>query len=511
MSRPINVTCALDAYKSAFSEIETLRQHLQQLGYDTPRQNYTFEPPEKVQVNGTAESRPVEVSRPDSGAQSALESARPLAPKPSKLAGVNNPSSYKRKHDGIESINQYGEANGTIIEPRATSRDLMPPPLSRTYPKAQEHGGGDTRLERPQAPTSRPPFMGLVRDDKKNPRLPVREHDSRHLAIPHRSETPHGRCDPIAVPEYPVVNRSFGSESPAKSANFLCESQTTSRMNQDRAGVKPFSRRSIDSPTKDTRTLNQPLNAQMGRPSHFGHFHSRSLAMRSDRVPERAIFPQHYRPFDPIQQSFDISRASPETSFPQKPDWSSSLPAQSPFFGHDRTKVRPLTMLRPPTRGDVMSRAHGRYQDHSVRPHHRLDTMRDEGRYQVPTSSLSRRAEQRCWDAGQRTYPTQIQARNNVYQQSSEPSSFPASSSGLLHRSQPPSQHSGKSAFGHRGRITLPPQGQASVHHRAIQDTTLSQIPGVRGLGSHSELTHSRTGGTWELSSSHGSRYGVVR
>lgn len=475
-----------------------LRKHLRQLGHEPERHIYTFEPP-KDPPQSTGDHQAMENPEAAPYSQIMHKRANPQRIEWQRLMVDTSSSSHKRKREDVENLNHYGDSDAARLYPRTSSRDLMPPPLPKLFPKEQayqvhisERNGGQNPLDQSRSTDN----AGSGRRDSK---LSMLQHDKRDTGIPCRiAGSPRSRHGLVTVSRPSEIVQVSKTGTTGRSYDPAHRTQSETGILQDVAGFQPFSKLSINSPTSRSNFPSRPTNRQKtAAPQYFGSYPSGAPgASMFDRFAAPVAPSQHYHPFDLRLHMFDGFQAPSKSSSPHKQVQESPGPSRSPFFKRNMMNMRTPNKLRPVTKG-TMSAAGQHYQTYNTASSSpsRLPNRRDVDQRQMPSSSISRRCREIDSSRSEFHCPVQREGPVEIFQRHSQSSFDTPRLDGALPRRQLDGQQPRHMASRNHGRITLPPSDRRFVHPRGMQDTALSSIPGVRGLPSQSGLSRPRVEG----------------
>ncbi|KAK5163752.1 uncharacterized protein LTR77_010425 [Saxophila tyrrhenica] len=502
----------LDRMGDMAKELRILRGQLRHLGYDVPEPQYTFEP-----YSGADEKHPREQHPAGNDLPPAQPGASPTIRPPVRQAIEleNSSSARKRKREHFDDVQSLPQ-RADVHRPRGSSRDLMPPPLPRLNAVRPAVPAGPGSHE---PPASRLSTFGRAMPAPRNTESAVypsiRDHGEHNQATMHAPQSFHT--------SRPWQSEESNARRPLDRESDIIHHPKENGMGAQGQihGVQPFSRLSINSPPRpqyrfsgqDGRGYDLTAHGDIGRedqnPQPFHH----NPAYRN-RVPKHSY--DYSRDGVPSAERPSV-RATPS---PRKRHIE-ARPANSvisPFFKRGSTAVRAQPFQRPP--------AGARF----ARPVDELPSDAAAGYYSAGISAFSnprfdRPPTERVGrppsnDRLYRSYERPAAAdlvRGNLHVP--PPPSNARAQQGLqrfLHRPEVPSPRAPMAPPVQRNqqRILLPPSNYRPIQSTAGQDYALSQIHGVRGVGSQRGVARPlepMLGSSRDLFSAAGARRSVRR
>ena len=473
---------------------ERMRSQLMELGYDVPVRKYLFEP--AGQSNSTpaqTENVPKHQNTPVAG----------LATVADPNEAQQSSSARKRKRD--EHLHsKLAQDIGHSRSLRCLSRDLMPPPLPRTKPThllPASESSRDNRAETLQAQSLHSSGQQIRR-----PRQPPStqrqfgQHDNSNMAYGYAMSqqpvqaqldtSPGLQRQPQAFDQHIEPQKHFGRSGYVPHTRLDVN-------DHDVVSLSQLSLRSYDE--DDTRIHRRPIGdhnyASQSIQPFPSEYQNRATHLSEQQreyyglSPSRSVDQRQGLIHREVRSRVQSAMFAPP---PQATPHGQHTLASSPFFERDQPAFRPDTMQRSPARRNqaqlmAFDPAQGALSGTTAIPRSLIESHgMNRSSYVDPPRRPGDHPTLYQRPQYQHDMATQRQHSNMIPQ-------TPRNSHGLLMRPDrpPPVAHRSpveSESRNYNKRITLPPSRGPPMPMATMQDETLSQVRGVRGVSSHRHI-----------------------
>jgi len=412
---------------------------------------------------------------------------------------VHSSSSRKRKLD-VYNAGASHEDVWPVPMPRKSSRELMPPPLSRSnLPQRGIRPTDNTHMRR--SPVSRQPIKIYEDQSRQGASVGATPAEMRQelqeLHLPSREERtlPLRPAASLSSLSQRAPNERLGSTAWTRQAVVAGATPGSSqRINQSSAQLtSDFTQHQRDNqyaPLRDDVAARHHMYLDRGRQIPLDMHHAADFGTaprQTEDQPRQPLQPFTASWVNQQRPMWSRERVRNMTPSPQRSGQAPAVSVLSPFFRREPAESPPRSAQRPPARGNNIQRQSdnptARVGHHAWAQRNHIDDAQRQR--PLPTSLTSYGSSQPLVMENHfdRSPSARLSTATHVIPQAAR------NSQGLYERPDrrrspvmyPPSR---PQSTAQRDRYSLPPGQTSRLSTANRQERTLSQIPGVRGLSS---------------------------